>query len=89
MARAASGEIDGCGPSVPVVWVDGGGAGLERVEATAVGTVDDDAVVANIGSGWMGVDGVTTGQAEFRSISWSKGKWGKGGELGRVGTSKN
>lgn len=85
MPRAASGEMAGCGPPVPVVWVDGGGTGPERVGATAVGTADD-AVVAR---GCVSVGSVATGEAEIRFISCSRGKWGKGGELGRVGTSKN
>ena len=87
MARAATRDIAGCGTSVPVVRVEGGGEELEGLEVKAAGAVSD-VDVAGLRRGCVGVDAVATGEAEFRPISVSR-ESKKDGELGRVDTSKN
>ena len=87
MARAAVGDIAGCGPSFPVVRVEGSGEELEGLEAEAAGAVSN-VVVAGYRRGCVGVDLVATSGAEVRPISVSRGE-SKEGELGRVDTSKN
>ena len=87
-ARASSWDIGNCGPPVPVVSVNGAGEELEGLEAMTAGA-GDDVVVAGFGRWCVGVGVVATGVAEVTSISASSGDSKKGGELGRVGTSKN